>query len=51
MYSPVLNNRGKGGLNKTGEPRGNLNINKRGIQIKEGGSEKCSWSKVATRYH
>ena len=51
MYSLVPNNRG-GGLNKRGGPTDNLNINTRGGgQIKGGGSEKCSRSKVATRYH
>ena len=54
MYSPVPNNRGEGGLNKTGEPRGNLNINKQGIQIKEGGDLKNvlgqKWQPVITNY-
>ena len=52
MYSPVPNNRKnlnrrKGG----GGPIDNLNIKKRGVQIKQEVSEKCSRSKVATRYH
>ena len=51
MYSPVPNKVG-GGLNKRGGgPTDDLNINKRGSPNKRGGgSEKCSWSKVATRY-
>ena len=50
-YSTVPNNRGGGGLNKKGSPTDNLNINKRGVQIKGRASEKCSLSKVATRYY
>ena len=38
-------------LNKTEDPRDNLNINKRGVQIKGRVSEKCYQLKVATRYH
>ena len=63
MYSPVPNNRvggvgvggwvgGGGRFLIRGDPTDNLNINKRGgVQIKWVGSEKCSRSKVATRYH
>ena len=55
-FSPVPNNRGGwggegGGLNKRWGPTGNLNINKWGCQNKRGRSEKCSRSKVSTRYH
>ena len=56
LYSPVLNNRAV--LINWRGPTDNLNINKhgRGVQIKRrvgggGGSENCSRSKVATRYH
>ena len=52
MYSSVPNNRGS--LNKRGGPPDNLNINKQGVSNKRrggGGSEKFSWSEVATRYH
>ena len=55
VYSPVPSNRvggGGGGVLIRGDPTDNLNINKRGgVQIKGVGSEKCSRSKVATRYH
>ena len=40
-YSPVPNNRGRGGLNKRGAPTDILNINKWGVHIKgRGGSLK-----------
>ena len=38
MYTPFPNNRG--GLNEKGGPTDNLNINKRGVQIKGGGGLK-----------
>ena len=46
------NKAGEGGIliKEEGDPTDNLNINKQPVQIK-GGSENCSQSKVATRYH
>ena len=60
VYSPVPNNMGGGGLNKSecvcvcagGGPTDNLIPINEEVQKKGGeGSEKCSRSKVATRYH
>ena len=55
-YSPVPNNKGRGGLNKKGVPTDNLNINKRGrgVQIKGRGGLKIvfvqKWQPFTTNY-
>ena len=42
----------RGGLNKRGGPKDNLNINKRrGSNKRGGGPENCSRSEVVPRYH